>query len=88
MISISSGNSLGLQVLEALGLDPKRVTSVEISMEANQAATVTVRRHIDDGEARKVADCLSRYEVRPIDNTEQIKASLRAAAASRPISET
>jgi len=88
MSNICTGNTLGLQVLEVLGLDQKHVTSIEICMQASQAATVTVHRHLDDDEARRVADCLSRYELKPLDNSDDIKSALRKAAAERPDSES
>ena len=60
-----TGNALGLQVLEALGLDPASVRAVQINMEVNQAATVQVTRFIYDEEARQMVDHLALYRIEP-----------------------
>lgn len=83
-MTIPSSNALGAQLMKALGIDPKGVTAIEISLGVYQVPTVTVARLIEDEMARGLADWLGRYELKLKDNSEQIKQSLRSAAAGRP----
>lgn len=83
-MTIPLSNALGAQLMEALGIDTKGVTAIEISLGLHQVPTVTVARLIEDEMARELVDWLSRYELKLRDNSEQIKQSLRSAAAGRP----
>jgi len=67
MSRLATGNTLGMQVLEALGICDKSVRSVQLNMECNQAATVTFVVLIDDEEARRIVDHLSMYRIEPVE---------------------
>lgn len=64
---IASSNTLGMQVLEALGIDPANVSAVQISLQAMEPATIQITRTIKDEEARQVVDLLSVYRVEPAE---------------------
>lgn len=67
MSRLVTGNTLGMQVLEALGIDPANVSTVQINLACNQAATVQITRLIKDEEARQIVDHLSKYRIEPAD---------------------
>lgn len=52
MSRIVSSNTLGMQVLEALGIDPANVSAVQINLQAMEPATIQITRTIKDEEAR------------------------------------
>lgn len=64
---VITGNALGMQVLEALGIDANGVRSVQLNMECNQAATATVVVLVKDEEARQIVDLLSVYRIEPAE---------------------
>lgn len=67
MTRLVTGNTLGIQVLEALGIDPNNVCAVQIDLACNQAATIQITRLIKDEEARQIVDHLSKYRIEPAD---------------------
>lgn len=69
MSRIVSGNALGMQVLEALGIDPANVSAVQISLQAMEPATVQITRTIKDEEARQIVDLLPVYRIEPAEAT-------------------
>lgn len=64
---IASSNTLGMQVLEALGIDPANVSAVQISLQAMEPATIQITRTIKDEEARQIVDLLSVYRIEPAE---------------------
>lgn len=64
---IASSNALGMQVLEALGIDPANVSAVQISLQAMEPATIQITRTIKDEEARQIVDLLSVYRIEPAE---------------------
>lgn len=66
---IASSNTLGMQVLEALGIDPANVSAVQISLQAMEPATIQITRTIKDEEARQIVDLLSLYRIEPAEAT-------------------
>lgn len=66
---IASSNTLGVQVLEALGIDPANVSAVQISLKAMEPATIQITRTIKDEEARQFVDLLSVYRIEPAEAT-------------------
>lgn len=58
---IQTGNTLGLEILSALGMDKKLVKSVGIDCQTNEAATVTIVRMVSDEEAAKIVEELRSY---------------------------
>lgn len=69
MSSIVSSNTLGMQVLEALGIDPANVSAVQINLQAMEPATIQITRTIKDEEARQFVDLLSVYRIEPAEAT-------------------
>lgn len=69
MSRIVSGNALGMQVLEALVIDPANVSAVQISLQAMEPATIQITRTIKDEEARQIVDLLSVYRIEPAEAT-------------------
>lgn len=69
MSRIVSGNTLGMQVLEALGIDPANVSAVQINLQAMEPATIQITRTIKDEEARQIVDLLSVYRIEPAEAT-------------------
>lgn len=67
MSRIVSSNTLGMQVLEALGIDPANVSAVQISLQAMEPATIQITRTIKDEEARQIVDLLSVYRIEPAE---------------------
>lgn len=63
MSRIVSGNALGMQVLEVLGLEAKDVASIQINMRPNCAAEVVVTLHIRDDEADGLVGCIRTHKV-------------------------
>ena len=61
MVNIQSGNTLGMAVLKALGIDHKGVRSLSINMDANELATVTIIRSMDKAEADQLVTELRNY---------------------------
>nr|DAI13530.1 MAG TPA: hypothetical protein [Caudoviricetes sp.] len=66
---IVSSNTLGMQVLEALGIDPANVSAVQINLQAMEPATVQITRTIMDQEAQQIVDLLSVYRIEPAEAT-------------------
>jgi len=66
---IVSSNTLGMQVLEALGIDPANVSAVQINLQAMEPATIQITRTIKDEEARQIVDLLSVYRIEPAEAT-------------------
>lgn len=64
---IVSSNALGMQVMEALGIDPANVSAVQISLQAMEPATIQITRTIKDEEARQIVDLLSVYRIEPAE---------------------
>jgi hypothetical protein len=52
-------------ICEALGLNPKKTTSVVLSMDCEQAITVTVRQYVDDKDAERLGTVLRRFNLVP-----------------------
>lgn len=69
MSRIVSSNILGMQVLEALGIDPANVSAVQISLQAMEPATIQITRTIKDEEARQIVDLLSVFSIEPAEAT-------------------
>lgn len=69
MSRIVSGNAIGMQVLEALGIDPANVSAVQINLQAMEPATIQITRTIKDEEARQFVDLLSVYRIEPAEAT-------------------
>lgn len=69
MSRIVSSNTLGMQVLEALGVDPANVSAVQINLQAMEPATIQITRTIKDEEARQFVDLLSVYRIEPAEAT-------------------
>lgn len=69
MSRIVSSNTLGMQVMEALGIDPANVSAVQISLQAMEPATIQITRTIKDEEARQIVDLLSVYRIEPAEAT-------------------
>ncbi len=69
MSRLMTGNALGLQVLEALGIDHKNVTAVQIDMRAMEAATIKITRSIKVEEAQQIVNYLSAYRIEPAEPT-------------------
>ncbi|RAU39209.1 hypothetical protein [Pseudomonas sp. RIT411] len=67
MSRIVSSNTLGMQVLEALGIDPANVSAVQISLQAMEPATIQITRTIKDEEARQIVGLLSVYRIEPAE---------------------
>lgn len=67
MSRIVSGNALGMQVLEALGIDPANVSAVQISLQAMEPATIQITRTIKHEQARQIVDLLSAYRIEPAE---------------------
>jgi hypothetical protein len=67
MSRILSSNALGMQVLEALGIDSANVSAVQISLQAMEPATIQITRTIKDEEARQIVDLLSVYRIEPAE---------------------
>lgn len=63
MSYLHTGNTLGLQVLEALGIEAKFVTEVQISLKAGEVATAQITVAIYDEQARAMVDHFSAYKV-------------------------
>lgn len=63
MSHLHSGDTLGLQVLEALSIDAKYVTEIQISLRAGQVATAQITVAIYDEQARAMVDHFSNYKV-------------------------
>jgi len=55
------GQELGQTVCQVLGLDPSKITSITIKMEANTAACVEVVRTINRTEGEQIAGALEVY---------------------------
>lgn len=55
------GQELGQTVCQVLGLDPSKITSITIKMEANTAACVEVVRTINRAEGEQIAGALEVY---------------------------
>ena len=66
---IVSSNTLGMQVLEALGIAPANVSAVQINLQAMEPATIQITRTIKDEEARQFVDLLSVYRIEPAEAT-------------------
>lgn len=64
---IASSNTLGMQVLEALGIDPTNVSAMQINLQAMEPATIQITRTIKDEEARQIFDLLSVYRIEPAE---------------------
>ena len=64
---IASSNALGMQVLEALGIDSANVSAVQINLQAMEPATIQITRTIKDEEARQIVDLLSVYRIEPAE---------------------
>ncbi len=62
-----TGNTLGMQVLEALGIKANYVRAVQINMSCNEAATVQVTTLVEDDQGRRIVERLSSYRVELID---------------------
>lgn len=69
MSRIVSGNTLGMQVLEAFGIDLANVSAVQINLQAMEPATIQITRTIKDEEARQIVDLLSVYRIEPAEAT-------------------
>ena len=69
MSRIVSSNTLGMQVMEALGIDPANVSAVQISLQAMEPATIQITRTIKDEEAHQIVDLLSVYRIEPAEAT-------------------
>ncbi|HAC66492.1 MAG TPA: hypothetical protein DCP19_00600 [Pseudomonas sp.] len=67
MSRIVSGNTLGMQVLEALGIDPANVSAMQINMQAMEPATIQITHTIKDDEAQQIVDLLSVYRIEPAE---------------------
>ncbi len=63
MSRLMTGNALGLQVLEALGIDHRNVTAVQIDMRAMEAATIQITRSVKVEEAQQIVNYLSAYRI-------------------------
>lgn len=55
------GQEIGQTVCQVLGLDPSKITSITIRMEANTAACVEVVRTINRTEGEQIAGALEVY---------------------------
>jgi hypothetical protein len=62
--------SIGKQVSEVLGLDPKKVRDVTISIFPNEAVMVTTHQYLQDTEADKLLLVLKQYELLEKNDTE------------------
>jgi len=56
-----------MQVLEALGIDHRNVTAVQINLEAMEPAIIQITRAIMDEEAQQFVDLLSVYRIEPAE---------------------
>jgi len=54
-------SQIGREICEALGVDLKGVTGLDIQIRPFRPAVVTVTRAVLDGERSEVADVLKRY---------------------------
>ena len=66
-MAIHTGSKLGLEIMEALGIDSQRVVSIKLILEAGDIAKVEVVRavSVDDGE--RLIQKLSSYILVPAD---------------------
>lgn len=55
------GQELGQTVCQALGLDPSKIVSITIRMEANTAACVEVVRTINRAEGEQITGAMELY---------------------------
>lgn len=51
------------ELLEALGLDYKKVVQFELDITVGEVVTVTVERHLSNEEARKMLPLFQRYKL-------------------------
>lgn len=63
-MTVVSGMTLGMQLLEALGIDNENVTSVSLSCTADGPALITVDRMLTPVEAGAVQFLLDHYTVK------------------------
>lgn len=64
---IVSSNTLGMQVLEALGIDLASVSAVQINLQVVEPSTIQITRTIKDEDAPQIVDLLSVYRVEPAE---------------------
>lgn len=76
---LASGRTIGAQLCEALGLDPKRVTRLELAVEGPELLKVTVTRAVTSTQGLAVVQLLSqRYELVPIAGDACVQRTVRA----------
>jgi hypothetical protein len=63
MASPVLGMQVGKELLEALGLDGKKVRSVDLHFSGQEIVTATVVHMVLDEQARKVIDVIRKYEL-------------------------
>ena len=54
---------VGLEVCEALGIDPYDVTHIDIFLGINKAATINIERYLKSSEVGNLAKILEKYEI-------------------------
>ena len=62
-MAVITATRLGLEICEALGLDPMDVTDINISLGVGRVATVNITRFIKSSEVDNLAKVLERYEI-------------------------
>ena len=60
-----SSNELGQSICKVLGLDPSKVTGMVVRIEPGKPASVEVTGFVEQSEAARFAEQLTRYELVP-----------------------
>jgi len=66
----STSKQLGVAILNALGIDTKRVLSLTLDCTGHEPAMLTLRLYVPPSLADGVAEELKRFELVPIDAQE------------------
>lgn len=66
-MAVIMGNELGKSLCDALGIDPKGVTGIDIRIRPHEAVTVTVHKHMTQVEASACLQALAEAQPQVIE---------------------
>ena len=61
--SITTAQSLGQAICDALGLDASRISRMTIDLDPGKAATIQVVKYLTEAEGNQIFDEISNYEL-------------------------
>ena len=66
VIGTPSRNEIGIAICNTLKLDPFKVRSIDIHLQANNIAEITIKRFMESDELGPIIEILEKYNLTPV----------------------